>query len=868
MKFSMTTHKKAFILAGLVSALVAKADQPLDKQGGSSMRSVPTSGCPAPIPYRLVKSRELCDLTEKLSDSIKDVHAAVEEWGTLALSGLLLAPPSGSFGVNINHPVEGQDKKYNFDTWFTEAGKAEGSAQFTQRVFNSLVASGTLQLAPEQAAIAQSFLQKQGVDQKLFQEQLDRNRIQRKAELQDFEQARTDSAQARQLRISAARTDADRAKAARAETEGVRNDAQRRKIAADADLQAAKDALAKPPAGANPTDLQNAVTQKQAAADQANTAFNNADADLRTQSTAETAAQGALATALESKVSTGTLTAADVTLPTDSPTLGPSNFTFSSESTPGQTITQAKAFVGAVPDASPTDISGLGDNALPKTLSNNGDTTAFPARARLIDAAGNQTISRIFDFLGDPSAALQFTDKPILMAAGTIAVNPGWRTWREYDGQIDVSAKYSWKAARRVTCDRIAKVGATAFFNPDEIAVATHFAQTGLWPTAKSSYAYSGVKKCLEETTDTPLAAGVSPLMEHQNIDEASSRTRQDEIALFLSASLAKSGQKAAADVFDKYIRLRRLDVKTRSSLPVVNSYGLGGNRFGFNVTARLQAIGNTNKPKAESLLDKQNFPILVVFGFSSEDLRPRLVRNSKTGAAEIWEPHIVLNQTHRWSRQRKRGDFHQVLRSIFYPGYPGRPMENPEKIYGLLNNASLCRERFDLFLNNNTQYRDNPIVHNFDLVAKEDYGLLQQAYFATQSILDIPVESLVGKEPDPAPAAPTTPAILNVYPSTVALREVKGTATTYEADLVIVGNKLDAVDPKKITVAPDPAPITAPVTPQELPPGVSPAQAISVKVTFSSLPKSPFQLQLPVGTAAAGQFQQYLYSPIITIAP
>ncbi|MEP6668456.1 MAG: hypothetical protein ABJF10_04845 [Chthoniobacter sp.] len=822
------------------------------------------------------------ELTGKVSESIKDVRASLEEWGTLTLSGLLLAPPImpsdsknpkdwvGTFGIDINGTKLGDvSSTYNFNKWFKEASTVEGTAQFTEQIFNSLVASGTLQLAPEQAAIAQSLFQKQQVDQQLFQGQLDRNRIVSDAALKDASQTRADRQQARQIRLDAGKAAVDRATTASREAD-----------AAEAAAQKNADAAAVA-ANGDP----NAPAVQKANADLA-TAKTNQTARAKELTDARTARDKLLNSSIDESDLPKTTLAEHKTspvLPTPTPAPGAqAGFSFASTMDPGQSLINfstelKKSGNSKLPNASPTDLptklggaeNGLGPTPKADLTPTLGDpnSSVFPARARLIDAASNQTISRIFDFLGNPSAALQFTDKPILMAAGTIAVNPGWRTWREYDGQIDVSTKYVWKPARRVTCERLAKVGATGLFNPDEIAVANHFAQTGLWPAAtKGSRAFTGTIDDLKNTSDTPLAAAVSPLMEHQNIDEASSRARQDEIAIFLSASLAKSGQKAAADVFDKYIRLRRLDVKTRSSLPVVNSYGLGGNRFGFNVTARLQAIGDTNKPKAQTLLDKQNFPVLVVLGLSSEDLRPRLVWNTEgtTPTAEIWEPEILLSQTHRWGRQRKRGDFHQVLRSIFYPGYPGRPMQNPTEAYEHMYNADYWLNELKVYLNEHHQLQDNSeTVGNFLKVADENYDFLRTASYGASTWLDIPVEVLVGKEPPPPPDR--TPVISSVVPTLLKMRKGKSAsgADQFEADVLLMGANLDLVSPAQIASLPS----GATIIPTPLPPGILPKQALALRIAFRTLP-SRFQLMMPAGEATAGVPHTLLFSPTVSALP
>jgi hypothetical protein len=842
--------------------------------------------CPERVPYRLVGSRELTQLTENVSQSIKDAHTALEEWGTLSMSGLLLAPPikagggpkvtdkQGTFGVDINGTHVGDPgSEFNFHKWYKEAGKSEGSAQFSERIFNTFIGSGTLQLAPEQATIAKSFLDKQKVEQQLFQEQLERNRIQRAAQLEDFGANRADRIAAHQLRIDAARDANESAKGAKAEGELLNDESSRRLKKAQDDATAANaaleafDKLVPPGDAAARAELQKQADEKKANLTRADTeakaAKSRLDAATEQERIALTAFTAALNTPLPSADGLSVVTEQKA-----APTLVPAkDFNFASIITPGTSMTVMTEQDKSLFPVGSSDISDLGNGLLPKTLGEplqgKSAEAAFPARARLIDAAGNQTIARIFDFLGNPAAALEFKDKPIVMATGTIAVNPGWRTWQDYDGQIDVSAKYHWTAARRVTCQRIEE--AKGLFNPEERAVAAYFRKHGRWPSNNGFTAFTGDHTCLKNSSNGPLAVAVSPLMERQNIDQASSQSRQDEIALYLSASLARSGQKAAGEVFDKYVRMRRLDVKTRSALPVVNSYGLGGNRFGFSVTSRIRAIGNVNKPKAAKVLEKQNFPILVAFGLSSDDLRPRLVKNTETREAQIVEPQIVLIQMQRWSRQKKRGDLHQGLRSVFLPGYPGRPGESPSDAYERFAKADYWWERLNCFLEEQPGYGRSETVKDFMKTAALDYGVLTEAGMGSQTILDIPVEHLV------APPPPTEnilePFIVSVFPSNVAYMKVSKqfvsndrmeTVEGYSATVTLMGANLDLLAYAR--------PSTQPQSYYAIgtPLGALPKQGVNVEVFFKGdTPPKAFQISL----ALTGRPGEALHAPLVTTA-
>lgn len=864
MKIHLLRSRKVLLLAGSISGLAAGI-----LQAGSEPPSETSDLRPLrsrSITFREVNSRELCDLSEKVSARIDETRKALEEWGTLAISGLVAAPPDGTFATDINNVIRkdgNENKKYDFNHWFTQAGNNEGSVAFTERIFNSLAASGTLQLAPEEAAVAGAIFQKQKSDEQLFQQQLEINRVRRGAELDDFKANRANATQARQVKIDNAQAAADRARTARSEVEVARNSAVAQRNTALQEMDAAQrnlDAVAPTTANsATRASLAQVLQQKQTAYDQANQQLKTINDDLVSRQNDDKTAQDALADAKASSIATGVLPGAQVTLPDGSPTFGQQNFAFTSVATPGETFTQAKSFASAIPVAKPSD---LPTTSVPDLLgAKAGIESAFPARARLVDAASNQVISRILDFLGDPSAALQFQDKPILMAAGTIAVNPGWRTWQDYDGQVDAHVALLWRPARQATCQRIAEIGKLkgTIYNQAEISVAQHFSENGLWPVAGSisEEDYTDTVGGLKSRKSAPLVAAVSPLMERQNLDEASSRARQDEIALFLSASLAKSGQKAAGEIFDKYIKLRRLDVKTLSSLPVVNSYGIGGTDFGFNITSRLQAVGNTSSPKAAQILEKQNFPVLVVFGMSADDLRPRLVKNGR--AAELWEPYISMTQAHRWTRQKKRGDLHQTLRSIVFPGFPGRPMQSMADSYGLMNRLDSAFQDYNIFLSRNSTMAQNEVVSSFTNLSREDADFLRQASFGTETKIDIPVEYLAGPVPGKK-AGSTRVSIAEILPSNVLTPTavtVDG-KTTWESQIVLAGNNLDGVDVGTI-VADNVSTITS--LPLE---GLPAGGGLALKLTFKTKPTTPIQLKLPL-PKGANSFIPMVYSPMIS---
>jgi hypothetical protein len=224
-----------------------------------------------------------------------------------------------------------------------------------------------------------------------------------------------------------------------------------------------------------------------------------------------------------------------------------------------------------------------------------------------------------------------------------------------------------------------------------ENTLAENYVQTGDWVAIGGDTVYEQNKRAIEDGLGPPLACVVSPLGDLEVPAEAL-RARQDELARFLSAWLASPRQKPAGDWFEQYIKLRRLDVAARSSLPIVNSYGLGGNRFGITVGSPVSVLANAGAPKTAPALEKLNLPILVVLGFSPEDLQPRIVWVNDH--AEIWEPRLRLTQGQRWVRQ----SHHQAgANSAAFSRLAGQHSESRAELDELISKAERMKEEVEV---------------------------------------------------------------------------------------------------------------------------------------------------------------------------
>lgn len=520
------------------------------------------------------------------------------------------------------------------------------------------------------------------------------------------------------------------------------------------------------------------------------------------------------------------------------------------------------------PAVTPTaGLSTLGDDALPGLPGKKDEEAVFPARSRLIEAAGNKTMQEIFNFLGDPKAALVFQDKPILFGVATVSANPGWRTRRDYDGQVDVNTTYQWAPARIETLRRI--VEQKEEFPPGIREEAQFYLDNGHWRRGGTSRNGALIRKAqdLDKQSTGPLVVAVSPLMERQAIDMSSSRARQSEIALFLSASLARAGLKAQGEVFNKFVKLQREDVATRSVLPVLNAYNTGGGLFGFQFGPRLDAVDNPGgkNPKPAKQLSKQSFPVLLMCGFTKTDIAPQLAIYGDE--LRIYEPEIKLVQTTRWSRQQKRGAFHSGLRSVVFPGFPGRPMQSPSSIYGDLREVGRKFTIYKPYIELYALEQCDVNVDSWLEKVEADMEVMNSAYFGYTNTVALPVDVLVGPAPaEPAsPKAAPHPVIAAVFPQRLEVTRVEGASGgVLRGRMLIGGQDLDQVD------------LAAP--PLVLPEGAASAvrisdlltsagkSALAYEVTFDRAARS-VQLALPLRRADDSAPRRYVYTPLMEVA-
>src|SRR5439155_16294029 len=71
--------------------------------------------------------------------------------------------------------------------------------------------------------------------------------------------------------------------------------------------------------------------------------------------------------------------------------------------------------------------------------------------------------------------------------------------------------------------------------------------------------------------------------------------------------------------------------------------------RFGYQVGPELWALEEPAQGDSGPglMLERQTFPVLLIFALDDEDVRPRL--RWRGGKLEVLEPHLMLVQSTRW---------------------------------------------------------------------------------------------------------------------------------------------------------------------------------------------------------------------------
>lgn len=357
----------------------------------------------------------------------------------------------------------------------------------------------------------------------------------------------------------------------------------------------------------------------------------------------------------------------------------------------------AEGFNGNLPSAPTNFLSLLTDTNYGRLVgflpflslnSNQPTDLKIPNRSAIITAAGDNAVEAIFRTLGDSSIEGNFADKEKFFGLTMVSINPGWRTQKEWAGEVVLSAELEFRPARTEVVRRIVQ-NKTGW--PDDV-VARISKDYGFTDTDSQE---SEAEKKLEAqdvppqramqlskfftkpsalesvvsnfNTVVPLhlqlkpeykpvsVSVVSPITDNETLDLSSSYRKQTEFAMALSFALRYAGARGEASAFEKFAKSRQFDITSRTPLTAVNAFSSQGGVFGFQIGPRVRALEDPASKKSDpaNILERQTFPALILLGTSPGNIEPRLKlstnETNKTKTIVVHEPYIVLRQMRRW---------------------------------------------------------------------------------------------------------------------------------------------------------------------------------------------------------------------------
>jgi hypothetical protein len=422
-------------------------------------------------------------------------------------------------------------------------------------------------------------------------------------------------------------------------------------------------------------------------------------------------------------------------------------------------------------------------------------------RTALVTAAGDKAIESIFRVLGSPGEAQRFKGKIVVFAVATVSVDPGWRTRKDFAGDLTVRLGYERDEARGEVLEALVRdVHLDAGFRariardyrieePRDLAAV---------PSASFGVDVPSGWECendaCQEDDNYPLTVAVSPMTETQNLDLASASRRIDELSIALSFALYSAGYPVQAQAFEDFVKSQQLDVRTRTAAVAANSYSVSGGVFGYQVGPQLRGIEDPSSGQSgpANILDRQSFPVLIVLGLGTSDIRPRLGWNSQDGKIHVYEPMIMFRQMSRWLPLRKPW---YSCGGMFLPRWSEE--ERLESLYELRlaqNRATAWGERAT---GQDARLREQINASKGALALAADRGEVLKFLGAGSFMhITLPVEYMV---PD---GVPQVPKLIDALPTEVTLVKTGNKIAPVKLSVAVVGDHLDQIVLSRVAVA------------------------------------------------------------------
>lgn len=503
----------------------------------------------------------------------------------------------------------------------------------------------------------------------------------------------------------------------------------------------------------------------------------------------------------------------------------------------------------------------------------------IPNRSAVITAAGDNAVEAIFRTLGDSSIEGNFANKEKFFGLSMISIDPGWRTQKEWAGEVLIFAELEFRPARSEVVRRIvdyktnwpdavvARIAQDYGINVSNIhtmensgispsrlhALNTTATQKAKLDDVISKFSETVPSYLQLKTDNKPVSVTiVSPVTDNETFDLASSYRKQSEFALALSFALRYAGAKGEASAFEKFAKSRQFDISSRTPLAAVNAFSGQGGVFGFQIGPRLRALKNPGSKQSGSgkVLERQTFPALILVGMSSGDIEPRLDLSKKNGKQQqivVYEPYITLRQMRRWVPMKRK--FFSG-RDWYRPKDWFHPKLSEKERLKVVSGLEMARSNVSKLGWSATSFgwTNDP---GATLYQRLDY--FEEQLIGSLDRITLPAERIV---PELAPRRSLRVAkITNIYPNSVTLpRDQHGKIGSLDVTLLLQGQDLDTLIPSTARFIPTNATIRTTM-------GSKSVIVIQAKVEYTNLPMV-LAFDLNTNKAPAGS----LLSPPIQI--
>ena len=302
--------------------------------------------------------------------------------------------------------------------------------------------------------------------------------------------------------------------------------------------------------------------------------------------------------------------------------------------------------------------SGVGDDAK-KVFAGELTLPDLDAVKAAESAASLQGLARFFH---QPTEAMQFQGKIVMMGAVTVSVMPGWRTRKDFAAEVVMVNQYTYVPARREVVERMTRDLNLPQRLRERLAYDYQLLPRTLdgdgkdWINREPVTIPEYLKYDKEEPKGMrPLVSGISPMSQSDTLDLASVFKRQDETAIALAATLKATGWNAQSKIFNQFVKNQKKDVQTRSSSATVATYSRAGGVVGFQIGPRLKALADpaSRSDKSAFVLERQAFPALLVYGLDAADIYPRI--QCRNGRLVVYEANIKNTQRSYWQPMTQR---------------------------------------------------------------------------------------------------------------------------------------------------------------------------------------------------------------------